>query len=691
MRVPLDWLHEYVDSRLDASATADTLTMLGLEVEEVEDEGASGSPVLNVTVMSNRGDCLSMIGVARELAADEDLPVKLPSFQLRDEGPPAAEAATIEIHDPDLCYRYAGTIIKDVKIGDSPDWMAKRLIAAGMRPINSVVDVTNYVMLETGQPLHAFDYDLLQDHAIVVRRARPGETITTIDGGQRQLAPEMLAICDRSRPVAVAGVMGGAETEVTAGTTNVLIESACFNGASVRKTARSLGLPTEASYRFERGVDLGGTANAAKRAAEMIREIAGGLICQGVVDEVARKPETRTLTVRAQRASAILGVELNAEECAAYLRRLSFGAEASGGQVSVETPTWRTDIAEEIDLIEEIGRLHGFDNLPATLITGPSIQGRDSEQGVHQSAIRQILAGCGLQEVVTHSIVAKDTTGPDGTRQVSLRNVLSEDVAEMRRSLLPGLVQVLGLNFSRDIRDLGVFEIGKVFFHDGIPGEKQSVAVCMTGSRWDGLWALPDKKLQPAAYRQALFADFYQAKGVAQTLLERMGTREICFRAGHDGLWREGYAAEIMVGGERIGYVGEVSETLRESCNLKAAAFGFELDAGWLMSQTGAHQRWQAPSRFPAVKRDLAVVVNDQTEYGDVAAVVEGASRGLLEELTLFDVYRGEQIAAGKKSLAFSLSFRSRGKTLTEDDVSGIMTAIRERLERELNASLRGA
>ena len=663
--------------------------MLGLEVEEVEDEGASASPVLNVTVMSNRGDCLSMIGVARELAADEDLPVKLPSFEMQAGGPPAGEHATVEIEDPDLCYRYAATLIMGVKIVESPEWMARRLIAAGMRPINSVVDVTNYVMLETGQPLHAFDYDLLEDHAIVVRRARPGETLTTLDGGERELKPDMLAICDRKRPVAVAGVMGGANSEVTAGTVNVLIESATFNGGAVRRTARALGLPTEASYRFERGVDPGGTANAAKRAAELIRQISGGVICEGVVDTVARAAQARSVAVRAERASAILGMELSAEQCAGYLRRLSLKADVSGGGVDVIVPTYRADLVEEIDLIEEIGRVCGFDNLPATLITGPSLQGRDSAQGEQEGSMRRILQACGLQEVVTHSIVAKDTPAPEGTQRVSLRNVLSEDVAEMRTSLVPGLVQVLGTNFSRDVRDLAVFEIGKVFFTADSPSEKTMVAACLTGSRWDGLWAIPDRKLQPAAFRQALSADFYQAKGVAQTLLEGMGAQGLSFRPQRGELWRDGFAAGIFAGDEMVGLVGEISPALRESCNLKAPAFGFEIDSGWLMKQGGALRRWQAPSRFPAIKRDLAVVVDEQVEYAAISGVVEGVAEGLLEDLTLFDIYRGQQIPEGKKSLAFSLSFRSSEKTLTDEDVASVMAAIRERLERNLQAGFR--
>ena len=689
MLVPLEWVREYGDTSMDATTASEALTMLGLEVEEVDEEGASGSAVLNVTVTSNRGDCLSMIGVARELAADEDKPLKLPSFGMQAEGPDVGELVSVEIVDADLCFRYAAIVIQGITVGPSPEWMQKRLMAAGMRPINNIVDVTNYVMLETGQPLHAFDYDLIEGQTIVVRRARQGETIVTLDGQERKLTPDMLAICDKVKPVAIAGVMGGAKSEVSASTKRILLESACFHGTSVRRTNRALGLPTEASYRFERGVDLGATAHAGSRAAELIRQFAGGIICQGIVDVVTKEPPAKSIRLRVQRVNKILGLGLTEDACTSYLRRLQFTVNLPGDVMEVGIPSYRGDISEEIDLIEEIGRVYGFNNLPETLITGVSLQGKDHPDAVFENRVRRILQSEGLQEVVTHSIVARDTPAAPSAAQIQLRNVLSADVAEMRTSLIPGVVQVLGGNYSRDVRDLCVFEIGRVFRQDDGYVESKRIAGCLMGTRWDGLWTFPSKKLQVDAYVKALIVDFYQVKGVVEGLAASLGAGEMEFSPGGEVFWREGYSADISVKGEIIGTIGEIAPDLRAKYGLKTAAFGFELDFAALMAASGEQQSWAAPSRFPSIKRDLAVVVDEDLEYARVARPIREAASGLCENIELFDVYKGEQLAAGKKSLAFSLTFRSAEKTLMEEEIAGILENVRTRLKDEVGAAFR--
>lgn len=689
MRVPLDWLKDYIDNQFDAAETSDALTMMGLEVEEVEQAGASGAPVLNIKVMSNRGDCLSMIGVARELAADQNVPLKYPSFEATTSGDPASSYASVEIADPDLCYRYAATVIRGVKIGPSPDWLANRLLAAGMRPINCVVDVTNYVMLETGQPLHAFDYDLIGGHKIVVRRARAGEKIETLDGQKRNLEPDMLAICDESRPVAIAGVMGGAETEVSEKTVNILLESACFNGSSVRKTARELNLPTEASYRFERGVDLGGTVKAALRASELIRELAGGEVCPGVVDTAVREAVEVEITLRPERVKSTLGVELSADECAGYLRRLDIRAEVSDGKVAATIPSFRADLTQEIDLIEEIGRIYGFNNLPTTLIDSPSLQGKDSPRGELESEVRIILKSQGLQEVVTHSIVAEGVPDAPGRTAVKLKNVLSRDVAQMRTTLIPGGVQVLGHNFSRGVRHMAIFEIGRVFCDADGPSESSRVAGCMMGSRWDGQWIFSDKKLQPAAFSGALVADFYQAKGVVELLLSHLGLIGIEFKVGASGCLRAGYTADVVYEGRVIGQVGEVSSALRDLHNLKQSAFAWELDMDALAEGRQLLKRWQAPSKFPAVRRDIAAVVDEGLPYQQAEQTIAQAGSGLIESVALLDVFKGEQLGQSKKCLAFAITFRSGEKTLTDEEVNTVLADIKGNLVESLGASFR--
>ncbi|HLJ53986.1 MAG TPA: phenylalanine--tRNA ligase subunit beta [Chthonomonadaceae bacterium] len=488
MRVPLAWLKEYCDVPSSAEDVATKLTMGGLEVEgnEPPDEvfeqavkkqipgdvaraAADLGRVLDVYVTPNRGDCLSMVGVAREVAALYGLPLRVPSPPYSTDGGAALHQTSVAIEDPDLCPRYAARLVRGVKIGPSPAWMQARLAAAGQRPINNVVDVTNYVMLELGQPLHAFDLDQLSGGRIVVRRARAGEKLTTLDGAERDLTPDMLVIADAERAVALAGLMGGADSEVHDGTTNLLLESAHFNPLSVRRTSRALGLRTEASYRFERVVDPDGVRRAVDRACELLAGMGQPAAVDGIIDVYPHPVPIRELSLRVARVHALLGMEVPSHAAADALRALGFDVhtEAHGktDTLLVRVPSFRADVVQEEDLVEEVGRIFGYENIPETLPYANTTQGGDSAFGLFLARVRGSLVACGLQEVVTHSLTAPSffDTPDDAAGRVAVRNALSAEISGLRRSLLPTLLDVAKHNAARGAQDLAIFEAGRIW------------------------------------------------------------------------------------------------------------------------------------------------------------------------------------------------------------------------------------
>ena len=434
MRLSLEWLDQHAPTGMTADEAATTLTMAGLEVEETEESDLG--PVLNIKVTPNRGDCLSVVGLAREMAAAARKPFIDAVAADTPIGGEAADLIQVTIEAPDLCPRYAARVVRNVTIGTSPEWMQRRLSAAGMRPINSVVDVTNYVMLELGQPLHAFDLPLVRGSAIRVRRSAPGEAITTLDGAERPLAEGLLIIADAERPVAVAGVMGGADTEVGPRTTTILLESAHFDRKAVRRSSKALGLQTEASYRFERIVDPDGVVRALNRACDLIAELGAGALVEGVVDVYPGAAPARTVTLRLARVSQMLGFDLSVDEVRTSLQALGFEVtECEGEALAVQTPSWRPDVVREIDLIEEVGRVVGYERMPEKLPSGATTQGGDSDLGRQTTLAREVLVGAGLTEVVGHSLVAATPLDEDGGERVAIRTALSSELSGLRRSL----------------------------------------------------------------------------------------------------------------------------------------------------------------------------------------------------------------------------------------------------------------
>lgn len=675
MLVPVEWLREYCDFDITVEELARRLTMSGLEVEDIEQ--IEGQPVYSTYVTPNRSDLLSMVGVAREVSAllATDFRTPKPSFQESDKK--ASDLVSVDIQSPQNCPRYSARVVLDTKVVESPKWIQKRLIAAGMRPINNVVDATNYVLLELGQPLHAFDYDLVTDHKIIVRQAQPGEKMTTIDGQERELTPDMLVIADPKGAVAVAGVMGGFQSEVNPNTTNVLLESAHFDRLSIRRTARALQMSTEASYRFERWVDPNTTIYALDRVAELIQQTGGGMIAQGVVDEYPIRFEPAHLTVRPARASMVLGFDVTANQAADSLTRLGMVVEKND-VLGVTVPTFRPDITIEEDLIEEIGRIFGYDRIPEHPICGETTQGHDSEIGRFSALVSDALISTGFQEVVTGSMTAPERE----IAQIPIQNPLSDDLSRLRKQLTLDLLSVISYNVSRGIRDIGVFQIGRIFEpqDDSLIVEKLSIGAALTGSMWGRAWNTDRSSLQ---------VDFFLCKGVVEGLLDRLHIRDVVFKPAELEFFHPTRAAVIEAEGTRIGVIGEVSSEWIRKADIPDRTYAFELDFDALMERSGGAAVYAPISRYPAVTRDLAVVATDEVPYHRIVETVKEGAGELLESITLFDLYSGPPLLSGQKSLAFNVVFRSLERTLRDEEVDERLARVKSLLKSELGASFR--
>ena len=693
MKVSLSWLRRYVEVELEPKVLADALTMVGIEVGAIEHSSQGSEPpdvILDIDLTPNRPDCLSHIGVAREVSAITGAPLTLPDT-LSAEAPPAVDTFTsIDIEDPDACPRYVGRIIRDVAIGPSPPWLQQALTAVGLRPINNVVDATNFVLMEWGQPLHAFDYDTLAEGRIIVRRARPGETIETIDEEERALEPTMLVIADAARPVAVAGVMGGRATEVSEATRTVLLESAYFDPVTIRRCAKRLKLHTESSHRFERGVDPDAVLTASARAAALIAEVSGGTVAAGVIDAYPKAIERPTVTLRVSRTNEVLGVELAGETIAGYCRRL--GLELVGSEdnerLSFQIPSHRGDLEREVDLVEEVARLHGYERLPSTLPASSSVGKAHTPTLGWASQVRDTLAGCGLSEAINYSFISADDLaccrlGEDHPlgRSIPLQNPLSAEMAVMRTTLLPSLLRGCALNASRRVESYRVFELSQAFFPgSGDTGaeERGRVSGVLMGFLEEHLWS---EAADPP--------DFFDVKGVVETLCEALRVPLEHWQPADHPTFHPLRAATPVSGGASLGVVGEIHPAVVKAFNLPEAVVAFELDAEALRAAQRPSVDFSPLPRFPAILRDLAVVVGEGTSAASVEEVIREAGGPLLEASNLFDVYTGEPIEEGKKSLAFSLTYRAADRTLTDEEAAEVHAEVIARLEVALGASLR--
>jgi phenylalanyl-tRNA synthetase beta chain len=692
MRLPIEWIKEHVQVEATAEELADRLTMAGLEVEE-KAESAIG-PVLDIKVTPNRGDCLSVKGVAWELRAAYGVATEDDRRAPADETLGARDSelevmTSVAIEAPDLCPRYAARIVRTLKIGPSPQWMQDRITAAGMRPINNIVDITNYVMLETGQPLHAFDFDRLGEGRIVVRRAAVGETLTTLDGQERALTPNMLVIADATKPVALAGVMGGGESEVSEQTKTMLLESAHFDPLAVRRTAKALDMRTEASYRFERFVDPAGVAGAANRACELIKELGAGEPVEGIVDVVASPIEARKLSLRIARVSEMLGYEVEPDEVEDTLTRLGFEVNQTfytplSSALELVVPSWRPDIVREIDLVEEVGRVLGYERIPEKLPTGKTLQGGDSPEWQFAEQLRSVLAGAGLQEVVSHSLMAESALedGRTAAHRVGIRSALSAELSGLRRSLLPGLVDILERNARRAQAPLAFFEVGRVFHRENDSyREATSVAAVLAGPITSLSW---QKEARTAA------ADFHSARGLVEAIAEALHIRGVSFTTSTDPRLHSGRSADVLLDGAVIGHVGELHPRLIEGLTTRHRLLVFELHVGPLMAAQKRGATFRALTPYPAVVRDVAPRVAMETTYRDLERSIESLQLPIVEKVALTDLFAGAPLPDGTKSLTLSLTFRATDRTLTDEEVNDALDRVRTGLERDCDAHFAG-
>jgi phenylalanyl-tRNA synthetase beta chain len=659
----------------------------------------AGDVLYDLEVTPNRPDLNSVIGIAREIAALTGNPLKLPDIKTPPASGVAAELVAVRIDDAELCPRYTARVARGVKIGPSPDWLKQTLEKVGVRSINNVVDVTNFVMLETGQPLHAFDYHLIAKGAdgkpvIVIRRAADGEKFTTLDGQARALTANMLLIADASKAIALAGVMGGQNTEINDQTTDVLIESAYFKPQNIRATAKKLELRTEASYRFERGADIGICDWASRRAAQLILETAGGQLADGVVDAYPKPVEPGEITLRHQKANDLLGIALSPAQMENYLSQLGLKTvnrkarpvDAGGppDPATFRIPTFRVDLKREADLIEEIARLHGVDKIPSTPPRAATGANEFDALFDQLAGARAILTGLGFDEAQGQTLISHEKCHGKTAESPALANPLSSDMDVLRPSLLPGLLDSLRHNVSHKNNDVALFETGRVFIRDNAaPREERRVALVMTGARHPQFWSGSDRDAR---------CDVFDLKGALEGFLEQLGLRGVNFvkRAESTALFLE--SATIHLGKNSLGEFGQLSPAVARANDLRDAVLLAELNLDLLLSlsrRNASVKTFKPLPAFPAIRRDVAMLVPEATTHEGVLNAIKSAKPQNLERADLFDVFRGKNVPDGSKSMAYAFTYRSPERTLTDAEVNSAQEKLVEQFKRTLQAVIR--
>lgn len=668
MKISLEWLSNYLPGPLEAERAAEALTHGGLPVEVIERHG--DDTVLDVEVTSNRGDCLSHVGVARELAA-------LLGREFRDVEPEAREAAaragesvSVAIEAPALCPHYTARLIRNVKIGPSPAWLARRLEAVGLRPINNVVDVTNYVMFELGQPLHAFDFDRLEGRRIVVRQARPGEKLTTLDGKEQTLSPEMLVIADAHRPVALAGVMGGRDSEVSDSTTSVLLESARFDPLSVRKTARTLAMKSDSSYRFERGIDPLLPDRASLRAAQLILETAGGELLAGAAVAGHSGYTPKRLTLRLEKLRRVLGIQFPTEQVLDALRRLHLAPHLEHDRVSVTAPSYRLDLNLEVDLVEEVARVIGYDKVPVRDEIAIRLAPADPTSGVLET-VRTVLVSGGYFESVTFGwvsdLLAADFTPPEAIGLPRADRAVRDEDASLRPSILPGLLESVRRNENFGTAEAKLFEIGSTFWLAAGGRVEERRRVAMVGS-----------------------ADLREVRGTVELLLSRLDpNRDVRVVPEPRPGFSPGASGRIEWGGQPVGYIGKIDRPVIVKLGLREAIAAAELELLPLVEGARRVAQQTPLPKFPPIRRDLSLVVPESMRYAQIESLIRELKPELMEDLEYVTTYRGKPLEKGQKSVTVALVFRSPTRTLLSEQADAAVQGIVEAAKSRLGATLR--
>ncbi len=674
------------EAELGLSHQSDIIMVLDHEAKIGQDLKSVLDPedvVIDIDLTPNRPDCLGVIGVAREIGAINNSQIKKPPIKLRESASKKiSEVIEVIIENPESCPRYTARYIEDVKIGPSPRWLIQKLEAVGLRTINNVVDITNFVMMETGQPLHAFDYDLLEDHKIVIRHANAGEKFITLDEKQHILTDNMLMICDGKKPIALAGIMGGLNSEISKLTTNVLLESAYFNAINIRITSKSLGISTDSSQRFERGVDPEGLVYALNRATQLISELAGGEIAAGYTDCYPSPIQKRRIKLRVNRVNHLLGTSIKVGEIVDILERLGFKIEIHNDVVYVELPSFRVDIEREVDLIEEIARIYGFDRIEETTYSNiPLIQPGNKMEKFSQ-LVRDIIFGMGYNEVLTHSLINHNWAEKFlDYPLIQLKNPLSEDLGTLRPSLIPGILQVVKWNKNRYINDQKLFEIGNIFYWTGknhiSHHERQKIALIRAGNTKPRNWIDISRP-----------STFYDLKGDIFSLLDKLQLKK--FQCTESSLkFLDNRALELHLNNVNFGYIGVLSLDILNALDIQDDIFIAELDFQLLFDEYMWDKKFQPIPKYPAIKRDLSILIDQHIPVEEVVKIIWQSGDKFLKSVNLFDFYRGKQIANSQKSLTFTLTFYSLDRTLTEKDVDTNIEIIVENLKLKLNSQLR--
>lgn len=633
--------------------------------------------VVEYEITSNRPDCFSIVGIAREAAATFRKEFKYPVIKVEEIGGDANDYASVEIKDTNLCSRYAARIVKNVKIEPSPKWMQKKLVACGIRPINNIVDITNYVLLEMGQPMHAFDLDKLEENSIIVRTANDGEKIVSLDGEERELDASMLVIADSKKPVAIAGVMGGENTKVTEDTKTLLFESANFEGTNIRFTSKKLGLRSDSSTKFEKYLDPNNVEEAMNRACQLVVELGAGEVVSGMIDNYPNKRVEKTINYSPEKINKLLGTDISEDEMIKIFEMIECKVDKEKGLVTA--PTFRPDLEREADLAEEVARFYGYDNIPVTLATGTPTVGKKSYSQNIVDMTRTVMESCGLNEALTYSFESPKVFEKlkidenDKLRQtVTISNPLGEDFSIMRTVTANGMLSALSTNYNRRNEAVKLYELGYVYLPESLP-----------------LKELPDErmKLTIGMYDQV---DFFDVKGVVETLFESLGINESDYVPTAEITWlHPGRQAKIFINGREVGIIGEVHPDVLDNYDIGTRAYIAVVDMPMIVNTSNLDHSYEVLAKYPSVNRDLALLAKDDVMVGQIEKIIKQRGGKILESIKLFDVYKGEQILEGHKSIAYALTFRSNEKTLKEKEINKAMSKILNGLETELDVKLR--
>lgn len=681
MRISYNWLKDYVDMKMAPERLGELLTMSGLSVESLEK--AKDDYLFEIEVTSNRPDCLSYIGIAREVAALTGRKLKMPSVKIpQTPNRKALTPITIQVEDKKLCPRYTGRVIKDVKVGESPAWLKARVEAMGLRPVNNIVDITNFCLFETGEPMHAFDLDKIKSE-VIIRKAKRSEKIVTIDGIERALNDSDLVIADKNRPIAIAGVMGGSNTEVTGNTKNILLEAAYFDPVSVRRTSRRLGISTESSYRFERRVDMDNIIYSSNRTARLISEIAEGRAGE-FIDIGKKAGEAKIVTLRYPRLNKILGLDIEPASVKRISNSLGLTTKkAAKERIALKIPAYRYDLQDEIDIIEEVSRIYGYDKIPQTIpniVEQPMIKSRDM---VIADKIREVLTGLGFDEIITYGLVTRkflNISGISNKGPVEIKNPLSSEQEIMRTNLIPGMLNAMAWNINRKTKDLKLFEIGNIYTKDVHNNflERKCLSIGMTGQICSE-WGKP---------RESWFADL---AGALEVLLSEFGIAPSVYslKEADDKRFSPLACASIEIKGETAGIAGEIAPAVLNDFDIKDKAYTLEIDIEILKKHGSLKREFRELPKYPSVLRDISIIVGREILNAQIQSLIKETGSPLLKGAHLIDRYTGKQVPEGKVSLTYRLEYQDLNKTLEDTDIAGIHAKILQELGDKFGATLR--